>query len=396
MRPLKNSNSMLPATISLLIFLLFAASQSAFAEVPNDSVETIKSLLKEMAQVPPDPCGQPWSANSAAKSSESSLLQKASEETLSALNEGDPESSAARDRAAAALKKIERLSDEINAGWPQESRFHFQILDIAPALVLKIGIRAQEMFFLLGIPEKDGFGKPNREWRVVGRDDLELDHPAPRNWIEISPLRRGPSGKARFLASIGYTGCAGSSGVLYDAREWDPSGLGELDTVIKQEGAQGMDEGFTGGKPTRKDPFAPIGQLETGGPLITLPYCWFSAIDTWDNPSICALDTYDVSGDSVKFYSRTYNRPDLVPIVKAIEYAEKHDYPAVLAYCADADLARRMVRDITTSYFAGDLQVTRKADGSELIEMGGPNGDRFTVKKSGDRWLIVGYKPGAD
>jgi hypothetical protein len=85
-----------------------------------------------------------------------------------------------------------------------------------------------------------------------------------------------------------------------------------------------------------------------------------------------------------------------VPIVKAIEYAERHDYPAVLAYCANADLAHRMVRDITTSYFAGDLHVNRKEDGSETVEMGDLNGDKFTVQKSGERWLVVGYKSGAN
>ena len=152
-----------------------------------------------------------------------------------------------------------------------------------------------------------------------------------------------------------------------------------------------MDEGFTGGKPTPKEPFLPIGKLETKGPLITLPYCWFSAIDTWDNPSLCALDTYDLSGDAVKFKSRAYNRPDLVPIAKAIEYAEKHDYPAVLAYCANADVARRIVRGITPSYSVGDLRVTRKPDGSEHVETDSPAVDGFDVQKRGDRWLVVGF-----
>jgi hypothetical protein len=322
---------------------------------------------------------------------ELSILRVTPDVVLQALNAGEPEANAARDRATLALKKIEEVSSEFNAAWPKESRFHFQLLDVAPALVLKAGIGTHEKFFVIGFPEKDGFGKPNRLWRVVDEDDSELDHPAPRSWMDVYPLHRGPSGHARFLAAIGYTGCAGSSGILYDAREWDPSGLGELDIVIRQKGAEGMDEGFTGGKPTRKEPFLPIGKLETKGPLITLPYCWFSAIDTWDNPSLCALDTYDVSGDTVRFRSRSFNRPDLLPIAKAIEYAEKHDYPAVLAYCANADVARRIVRDITPSYFAGDLRVTRKADGLEHVEMGFPEIDKFDVQRSGDRWLVVRF-----
>jgi hypothetical protein len=71
---------------------------------------------------------------------------------------------------------------------------------------------------------------------------------------------------------------------------------------------------------------------------ITIPYCWFSAIDTWDNPSMCAADIYDLSHDDVRFVSRAVNRPDLLPIAKALEYVSKHDYPAVLAYCASPEM----------------------------------------------------------
>jgi hypothetical protein len=132
-------------------------------------------------------------------------------------------------------------------------------------------------------------------------------------------------------------------------------------------------------------PLRPIGLFRTEGSLVTLPYCWYSAIDTWDNPSLCAVDTYDISGDAVRFRSRTYNRPDLLPIAKAIEYARERDYPAVLAYCTSGDVARRLVRDIPPRFFAGVLQVTRTANGKEHIEM---ESYRFDVEKRADRWLV--------
>jgi hypothetical protein len=386
----------LSSLIAFSLFLMLAVNQSDCATVSEDPFETIRVLLQKIASAPPDTCGAPPIANLDPDDVELSILRKTPDVVLQAMNAGEPEPDAARDRANAALKRIEELSNELNAAWPKESRFHYQLLDVAPALVLKVGIGTHEKFFVIGFPEKDSFGKPNRLWRVVGEDHSELDHPAPQSWMDVYPLHRGHSGRARFLVAIGGSGCAGSIGILYDAREWDPSGLGELDTVITQNGAVGLDEGFTGGKPTRKEPFLPIGKLQTKGRLIALPYCWFSAIDTWDNPSLCALDTYDVSGDRVRFRSRSFNRPDLLPIAKAIEYAEKHDYPAVLAYCANAEAARRLVRDITPSYFASDLRVTQKADGSEHVEMGFPGVDRFDVQKSGDRWLVVRFAPSPD
>jgi hypothetical protein len=360
-------------------------------------LEKVGSLLQKIASAAPDTCGVPPTANLDPDEVELSILRATSDVVLQALNADNLEPNASRERAATVLRKIEQLSTQLNASWPKENRFHFQILDIAPALVLRAGIGTHEEYVVFGIPEMDGAGKANRLWQQIGEDNLELEHPVPRNWIrnwiQLYPLRRGPSGHARFLAAVGYTGCAGSSGVLYDAQEWDPSGLGELDQVIKQSGAFGMDEAATGGRPTRKDPFAPIGKLEVGGALIALPFCRFSAIDTWDNPSLCALDTYDLSGDTVKFRSRAFNRPDLLPIAKAIEYAENHDFPAARSYCANDEIAREIVETVPPFYFAGDLQVIREQPYRERVTTGMQNGSEFVVEKREGRWLVVKFKP---
>jgi len=289
----------------------------------------------------------------------------------------------ARDRAAEALGKLEQMSAEINAAWPEENRFHFQILDLPPALVVKIAARTHGRFFVFGIPEEDS-GKPNRSWRRVGSDDESVKHDVPQSQLHLYPLHRGASGNARFLAKFDLSGCAGSTGVAYDAREWNPQGMGDLEQIIKQAGALGLDGNVPG--------FAQIGELRTEGPLITLPYCWFSAIDTWDNPSLCAVDTYDLSGDNVRFHSRAYNRPDLLPVAKAIEYAEQRDYRAVLGYCASAQVARRMVRDFPPYVFADDLRVTRTGKGKERVELGYDPSYRFDVEKRAGRWLVVAFR----
>jgi len=97
------------------------------------------------------------------------------------------------------------------------------------------------------------------------------------------------------------------------------------------------------------------------------------------------VDTYDLSGDVVKFRSRAFNRPDLVPVAKAIEFADKHDYPALRAYCASDALARRLI-STPAPHAEGGLQMTRKGTGAEVVEM---NSARFKVEKRNGRWVVV-------
>jgi len=285
-------------------------------------------------------------------------------------------------RAVEALNKLEQLSASVNSAWPEENRFHFQVLDLSPALVIKVSIRTHETFLVFGIPESDG-GNPNKLWKMVGSNYDYLEHETPYSHLETYALKRGPSSRARFLAAFNGGGCAGSTGVAYDAREWDPEDFGNLEQVIKQDGAFGLDNKVLG--------FHQIGQLKTKGPLITLPYCWFSDIDTWDNPSLCAVDSYDLSGDRIKFLSREYNRPDLLPIAKVIEYAKQRDYPAVFGYCASSHVARKLVRNILPFVFADDLRVTRRGNDKRHVELGYETTYRFDVQKFGDRWRVVAF-----
>ncbi len=261
--------------------------------------------------------------------------------------------SSPQDRAVEALKQLEQMSAEINAAWHEENRFHFQLINLPPALVVKMKVRTHETFFVLGIPQEDS-RKPNRLWRRVGSDNVSDEHDVPQASLDLYPLHRGPSGNARFLAKLISSGCAGSIGVAYDAREWDPTGSGSLDQIIKQAGSFGLSE---------EPEFPYIGELRTEGSQITLPYCWFSPIDTWDNPRLCAVDTYDLSSDNIQFRSRVYNRPDLLPIAKALEYAEQRDYRAVLGYCASSQVAHRLVREVPPHAGAENLRVTRTGKG---------------------------------
>jgi hypothetical protein len=364
--------------ILVFLFLKLFPASLCIAQT-SDPQSEFRKLLQGMAKFSPDPCGpqqggeQDWHSADV----ESRLFDLAADIVTQSLNASPASSGAPRDRASDALKKLEQMSANINAAWPDANRFRFAILDLPPALVVKVGMRSHEGFFVLGIPQ-EASGKPNRIWRIVGRDEESLQHDSPRSRLELYSLHRGPSGNARFLAKFTPSGCAGSVGVAFDGREWDPQGMGSLEQIVEQKGSLGLYDKVPG--------FAWVGELRTEGPLITLPYCWFSAVDTWDNPSLCAADTYDISGDAVRFQSRTYNRPDLLPIAKTIEYGEKRDYPAVRAYCANDDVARRLVADVSPGTIAEDLQVTRTGNGKEHVELGDYG---FDVEQRGDQWVVV-------
>jgi hypothetical protein len=360
------------------------AEQRLNAQGPQpDSMADFRQRLQNLAELSPDPCGPHFGGEKGWDSTkdERRLLSRAARTVAEGLNAVPANARQPKERAAEALKKLEALSAEINGAWPEENRFHFQILDIPPALVVKMTIRTVARYFVYAIPDEDLSGK-STIWQEVGRDDLSFQHDSASSLIELFALRRAASGNARFLARIEYFGCAGSIGVVHDAREWNSKGMGGLARVIEQEGALGLDDKVPG--------FPHIGELRTEGSRITLPYCWFSAIDTWDNPSLCAVDTYDLSGDSVRFRSRIYNRPDLLPVAKVLQYAEQRDYLAVRGYCASSELARRVVRELPPDLVAGDIRVIRTGIGKERVELG-DGAYRFDVERRDGRWLAVGF-----
>jgi len=368
---------------SVLIMVIAAAQQCLCSPVQQlHSRPDFRQLLQEIGHFSPAPCGAApkTAANDDSEANiEFHLFSQAADTVVRALNEGS--SGPPRKRATEALEKLEQMSAEINSSWPNDNRFHSQILDLPPALVVKMSIRADEAFFVFALREKGPQGT-GRSWQRVGSNNESREFIGAPSQIDLYPLHRGPSQNARFLSKAIYSGCAGSIGVAYDAREWNPNDTGSLETIIKQEGAFGLDD--------KVPDFPQIGELRTEGPILTLPYCWFSSIDTWDNPSLCVLDTYDLSGDEVKFRSRTYNRPDLVPIAKAIEYAQKRDYHAVLGYCASKQVARKMVRDIPPDVFSAEgLEVSHTGNGEERVELGGAY--RFDVQKRGERWVVVAF-----
>ena len=199
-------------------------------------------------------------------------------------------------------------------GWPEEARFRGDVVQAGPALVVTMFVRTRARWF--------AFGEVDGRWKQVGEDDGVLDD-SPRRLMKVYGLRAGRAGAARFLAVRNFFGCAGSSGISYEVLEWNAREPGGY-MARHFEAGRGVRHGrgrLDGRGPSAKEPFWPVGRLVTDGPVLELPYCMFTGIDTWDNPSLCALDRYDLRGGAVRFLSRRYNRPELAPVAKAMEYA---------------------------------------------------------------------------
>jgi hypothetical protein len=362
---------------AILALPLVAQPQARPAISPRPDV---RQLLTELNGISPDPCGStPVNERDMDPSLiKMPLLNAVSEAVADALNSGsDPPA----ERAKKALERIKDESSQINSSWPVENRFQFDILDLNQILVIKMSVGVYERYFVFG-SAAGGPGKPNDAWRRVYliEDDSEFDVPWAR--VTLYRLRRGPSAQPRFLASYTMGGCAGSVGVAYDARQWNPEHGGSADQIIDLKGALGLDDKVKG--------FPQIGKLQTGGATIDLPYCWWSAIDTWDNPSMCAVDSYDLSGDAARFVSRRVNRPDLLPIVRATEYAEKRDFPAVRSYCTNDPVARRLVEWAPGLLFEVEVKTKILGVGRELVYDDSGN-YRLIVEKRGTRWLVASF-----
>ncbi|HXS97566.1 MAG TPA: hypothetical protein VN736_23365 [Candidatus Limnocylindrales bacterium] len=352
----------------------FAALQ-AQAQQPETPQPDFPQLLTRIAAYSPDPCLEDLDAP---VNLEANILSQAAELVTQRLNT-ESESSNPQTLATTALKTLELQSSVTNLAWPEEARFRFEVLEVPPILVVKLGIRTQETVFVL-FRQPPSRGKRSA-WEYSSIYS-QMDH-AFRTLADVVPLHRGPSGRARFLVTVNTFGCAGSFSIAYHAREFAPKRARNLLEIIDAGGARGLDDKVPG--------FEQIGEPRTEGAIVELPYCWFSPIDTWDNPSLCAVDRYDLSRDDVQFVSRTYNRPDLVPVAKAIEYAEARDDRALMGYCASPGLAQQLVRDLPLHIFADEVRVTELASGRELVELGLETTYRFTVERRNGVWLLVSF-----
>jgi hypothetical protein len=333
----------------------------------------------------PDDCSPPFPASTVdVHQLEDQLFATIKAALVNQLNEPTPApTSDGASRIKLALREIEHSSAEINKGWPAEDRFQFEVLALEPAILVRMSYRHGAKLVLLGpyYLNKNAAVDPGIRWREIS--SVELGSRA--SDIDLFPLHRGPSGRARFLAKVWLSGCAGSIGENYYGYEWSAEAGQLAAQIIKIEGAEGLD-----GTESKH-----VGKLTTTGRTIQLPYCFFSAVDTWDNPTLCAADSFDMSGDKPRFVGRIYNSPDLVTVNNVIRHAQAHDYVALRGYCVSDAVARRLTREIPPYLFA-DLVETAKSGPSRERVVLADGAIYFDLVRGGGQWRLANFKIATD
>jgi hypothetical protein len=359
-----------------------ATALSSPALATDAAAPSAQVVLRQMAGVASDDCSPPFTPAKTDEVHQSEDLLFTAVDALVAdrLNQPTPAPAAAAEaRAKSALVEVERSSAENNNDWPSENRFHFQILDLHPAILVRMSYRDRARIVLFGSFNlgTDSAVDPGTKWREVSFPD-----PSTRaSGIDLFPLHRSPSGRARFLAKVWRSGCAGSIGEDYYGYEWDGEAGQSPSQMINIQGAEGLDD--TASKH--------VGKLSTSGKIITLPYCFFSAVDTWDNPTLCAADSFDLSGDAARFIGRIYNAPDLVVVNNAIRHAQARDHAALRAYCTSDAVANRLIRDIPPYLHADVLERIKAGRVREriVLEEGTVH---FNLVRSRRGWLLEGFR----
>jgi len=349
----------------------------------QDKTPAFGDLYSKLRTYPSDPCDGSWDAESGKL--EEQLLLATDERIRSALNT-DLTYDGAPQRARAVLTELASRIGRPGVSTGKAALFESDVLALEPMVVVKLRVRTHDAFVAYALTEET-WPKKHTEWHAVASS--LYDDPVPWTQIEVRPLKAGPAAHTRFLAVIHFGGCAGSSGIRYRGYQWDPeTGVDMADSILELDGAVGMDP--QPGSVTKKNPFPTIGTLGTSGSRITLPYCIWSGMDWWDNPSLCLVDTFDMGGDMPRFVSRRYNRPELVPIAKAIEYTKKHELPELRAFCASNEVAERLLaQGRLGGPGASDPEVTVLAPGRKRVHM--EEGGTFLLVLRGQRWLITGY-----
>jgi hypothetical protein len=164
---------------------------------------------------------------------------------------------------------------------------------------------------------------------------------------------------------------------------------------------KGSDEPFDGDIEERESPQSKFtkkplrkfnNSFNASGKKITLPYCWFSVVDTWANPTLCMADTYDLSMDEVRFVGREINRPDLYAVAKAIEHAQNGELESIHGYTVTSQVARKILNSMPSHISNEITTVTHIGSNRELIRLQGNEIREFEMQRINGTWLIANYR----
>jgi hypothetical protein len=373
---------LLRATLALVVSAAALGSQKprppATAAISDrlsgEQLNQFKALVQRLAANPPSDCSGPIHDSEEAVGFEDKIFEQISNTVLDSINR-NPESPGKV--AKRTLSQFKEVSDGITKSREPEARLRYKVLEFKPLLVLKLAIWNQATFIVYAPASQQN--NPTTKWMVVQSGD-GTGHSRFES-LQLSPLWRGPSGNPRFLEVKHFSDCMAGMTLDYIANgyEWRPGELDAFRIIAKKSSFS--EEG-------------PKWKFDTSGKIITIPYCWSGHLLLNVDATICSVDTYDLSGDAVR-YVRTENDPeDLAVVAKVIKYAQAHELRALSVYCTSSQVARLVLQTMPPGSIVFDVGFSRKRTGPdvELLDFQDGWEMKFTLKKLNGLWLVSDFE----
>lgn len=262
-------------------------------------------------------------------------------------------------------------------------------MSITPALVVKFGVRGQDTFatYIHG-PALDALaGASGKGWHAEAMGDPEWEGHSPHEQLHIYALHRGPSGNPRLLSVKHVSGCAGAGVTFYTAYEWYKISypppqpfLWKRNKILDR---QSLDS-------DRQRP--QWLKFEVKGDELKIPYCWTGGLLMSAWASVCSSDTYDLSGNFIRWTGTQTDRSDWAVIARVIKLAQRRDLRAVRAYCATEAVASKVTGLMPPGalYFVG-INARSLGPGKEELDLSDDWILKFVLVKSAGKWLITAF-----
>jgi hypothetical protein len=346
----------------------------------NAASHRFAALMQKLVENPPDDCTGPGPINKektdAGLDTEHKIFGLLGDVVLEALGNtlGKPTQA-----AQAALIPFQNLSARLAASWSADERLRYELLAVQPLLIVKLAIWNQDAFIAYAPTSPSGSQPP--QWKIAMLGDTD---DAPFEKLEMFALWRGPSKNPRFLIVKHFRNCMAGMTHDYEVHgcEWKSEQREIVEILDKTS------EFSEGDRP---------GKLHTSGSTITIPYCWSGALHfTSVSAPICSLDTYDLSGDSVRLIGTQNDPEDLTLIEKVIESVKAQDVAALTRYCESSEIAQRVMKTMPLppdSFFIFNGYSSKQlGPGKEQLDLSDDKTMRFVLEKRGSSWLVADFE----
>jgi hypothetical protein len=350
-----------------------SGTSSASAWNREGKLQNFGALMRTLVRNSPDDCSRPsnFNATEAGLDAEHKMFTLLSSAVLQSLDQASNASKAARD----ALVPFEKLSAQIATSWPKESLLRDEVSSDGALLILRLEIWNQATFVVYA--PRDNSASGSRRWEIA---KLGMGWNAPFETLETFSLWPAPSGDPRFLVVKHLHDCM--AGMSYDyiveAYQWDTKRR-EITRIVKTLSDLSAD--------------GPKWKLNTSGKLLQIPYCWSGALHFASAYApICSLDTYDLSGETIRHVSTKDDPANLAVIARILAGVKAQDLGWVERYCSSARLARRIMASVPLDPFFAEYSSKNLGKGKEQVDLSDDITIEFVLETNGQHRTVTQFR----